>query len=76
MSMAVEFDEPMGGTSRPPRRASFFARLVMQTGIVKTEAAAQTVLLIVAVILIALSGFFFVNGTKEPPAPTPEQVVL
>ena len=75
--MSVEFDEPPAMVSvRNQKQSSSFSRLVIKTGIVKTETGAQIVLLVLAVALLLGSAFFFIRLNTEAPAPTPAQVVL
>jgi hypothetical protein len=50
--------------------------MVIGTGLVKSESAAQIVLFIIAVVLIIVAAVLFMGSAKQPPAPTPEQVVL
>ena len=75
--MTVEFDEVAPtGPSRPPERPSFFAGLVMKTGIVKTPKGAQVVILILALVLLAATVFQYRQANIQAPFPTPEQVAL
>ncbi len=73
--MGVQFNEP-ASSGRGAKRESFFIRLVMGTGLVKTSGAAQAVLFIIAIILLALSGYFFMHGNEKPPVPTKAQIQL
>ncbi len=78
--MAVEFNEPTATVSprvAEARKSSWsLTTLLIKTGLVKTEAGAQTILLIISALALMGAVFFFSSGAKGPPAPTPEQVVL
>lgn len=76
--MPVEFDEPQVTTRSVarPERISSLSKLVIKTGIVKTEQGAQLLFFVLAALLIALSVFFFVGSSSSPPQPTPAQVIL
>ncbi len=72
----IQFEEEQGyQPMRPFQRSdkkSFFIRLVLATGIVSTDKAAEYVLLgtAVAVIIFAfLIPVFFGNGPTSPPSP-------
>lgn len=70
--MAVTFNEP-SGAARRTKRPSFFSRIVINTGLAKTEAGAQAIMLIVA-FLLAIAGYFMLQqGNQLPPPPDPEQ---
>lgn len=75
--MPVEFNEPIPQSSRPEsaRKMSGLSKLLIGTGLVKTEAGAQLVLFVIAVLAIAASAFLFVEASKGPPAPTLEQLI-
>lgn len=78
--MAVEFNEPTATVSRrvaEARKSSWsLTTLLMKTGLVKTEAGAQTILLVITALALIGAVFFFTSSTQGPPVPTPEQVVL
>lgn len=76
--MSVEFEEPpvVVGNAMASKKKFSFSALLIKTGLVKTEATAQLILLVVAVLLIITSGFLFFRSNSEPPAPTPAQTVL
>lgn len=76
--MSVEFNEPESTTSVRPsnKKPSFFIGIIRKTGLVKTDAGAEMVLLLMAIVLIGLSAVLFVQGNTEPPAPTPADYAI
>ncbi len=74
--MTVEFDEAVASVSRPTPRPSFITGLIMKTGLVKTPAAAQTVMLILTVILIVLAIALYRGASYEAPLPTAADTAL
>lgn len=75
--MDVEFNEPPALTRKAgPTASSGLSQLVINVGLAKTPKGAQLVLLIAVVFLLLLTGFLFAGASKQPPAPTPAQVVL
>jgi hypothetical protein len=69
--MSVEFNEPaiVPAVAAKAKQASFFTRMVIKTGLVKTEREAQWVLLFVAIIAAVLAVAFVPFATQKPPAP-------
>lgn len=74
--MSVEFNEPASvmntrAAAKPP---SLLSRLLIKSGIVKTETGAQAVFVIIIILALAGTVFLFSKGALEPPAPTYEQI--
>ncbi|HEX2792551.1 MAG TPA: hypothetical protein VHO23_02455 [Candidatus Paceibacterota bacterium] len=73
--MAVEFNEEQQLPTRRRKAAAGLARLVMKSGIVRTERDANIVLLVVALALIAFAVWLLLSqgpGSNEP-VPVPNE---
>jgi hypothetical protein len=75
--MVVEFNEP-GADARVarPAKVSGLSKLIIGTGLVKSEQGAQIIFLVLALVCIVLSAYMYATSGKESPQPTPAQVAL
>lgn len=78
----VSFNEPTYASARPrPQKQSLLTRLMFSVGLAKTEAGAQRVLLIIAVVAaVAAAGIYLFtnapaqNGGAGVHAPSPNEI--
>lgn len=61
----IQFQEEQQSQPAYGPQQPFMIRLVLRTGLVRSERGAQYVLLGIAVIAFILSGFFLFGGTSE-----------
>lgn len=71
--MGVEFNEPTFSSSREggSGKKSSFEQFIINTGIVRTETGARFILVVVALVMLALAGFLFIDSGSVPPPPNP-----
>ncbi|MGB4076694.1 MAG: hypothetical protein WBK28_03255 [Minisyncoccia bacterium] len=72
--MAVKFNEPEALERTTDRkRVSALSKLVLQTGLVKTEMGAQRVLISLAFLVFLIAVFLFIRMQQTPP-PLPDEL--
>lgn len=76
--MAVIFDENPIAPSRAvsAKRSSFLTKLIIKTGIVKTEAGAQIALLIIALVVVALWLYVGMASNVVVEPPSAEEIIV
>jgi hypothetical protein len=76
--MSVQFE---GESKLPPRvgvssQVPFLVRLVMKTGVVSTEASANSILIGIAVLAIVGAMYVFMDSNKPAPTPNPSDYAV
>ena len=71
--MSVEFDEEVVATIHRPEHQSLLTKMVLTTGLTKTDKGVQQILLSVAIVSLvsAVLIFFEMGGVKPAPQPIP-----